>query len=69
MGIATDKDVCCVSAYEFTCPPDSKHFKDILMHYDGCCTAAKEVGTVIKMDLAQHPELATWMAQVQGRPR
>jgi len=56
----TGREVCCVSAFEFTCLVGVEHHGRIIMHYDLCNKAANDVGTDIKMDLAEHAELHQW---------
>jgi hypothetical protein len=63
MRKATGRDVCCVTAFNFTCDPSSTHYRHILVHYHRCQSALKDVGTNIKLDLGEHRGLAKWMAQ------
>jgi len=64
MRSATGRDVCCVTAFEFTCDTSPAHYENILAHYDRCQRAAKDVGTDIKLDLDGHGGLSRWMARM-----
>ncbi|KAE9365222.1 hypothetical protein N431DRAFT_97124 [Stipitochalara longipes BDJ] len=66
LRITTGKDVCCVSAYEFTCLPGTEHFKELILHFQRCFEAAEEVGTHIRMDVNGHKELNEWIKRVKS---
>jgi len=63
---ATHKEVCCVSAFEFFCGTGFGHFKDLMVHYNKCMTAAEDVGTLLKVDLSGHRELEAWVTRIQS---
>ncbi|TVY78227.1 hypothetical protein LSUE1_G004195 [Lachnellula suecica] len=63
MRKATGREVCCVSAYEFTCASGSKHYQPVILNFERCRKAAEDVGTNIRLDLEEYEELEMWMEQ------
>lgn len=66
MRAATGRDVCCVTAFEFTCDTSSTHYRAIMEHYDKCRKAAEDVGTDIKLDVERHDGLDRWITRMRG---
>lgn len=63
---ASKQDVCCVSGYEFFCDNSPEHFGTLMYHFDRCHKAAQEFGIELRMDLAGHQNMATWVAMVKS---
>ncbi|TVY19352.1 hypothetical protein LARI1_G003576 [Lachnellula arida] len=55
-----------ISAYGFFTRAGEDHFAGILMHFDRCCQAAKDVGTKLEMDLSCHRKLQAFFEQTSG---